>query len=175
MSVPGILRVLATVLLLGSIACAPGASTETRTESSAEAAPAAIAESTAEASQETFTITVEVIEFRNSEGVVQMTLYDKEDDFLSEDSPTARMERVAIESEKATVEFVGVKPGKYAIALMHDEDEDGEMKKSLIGIPKEGIGMSNNAKPKFGPPKWKDAVFDVGAEDVSLEISMMYL
>ncbi len=121
------------------------------------------------------TIIVEISKFRNSKGVVQVTLYDKEADFLKEDSKTAITIRVEIEDKKAACEFVGVKPGKYAVALMHDEDKNGEMKTNFIGLPKEGIGMSRNAKPRFGPPKWKDAVFTVGDEDVPLEISMMYL
>ncbi len=121
------------------------------------------------------TINVEIIKLRNNKGVVQVTLYDKEDDFLKDDSKTAITVRVDIEDQKAVCEFTGIKPGKYAIALMHDEDKNGEMKTNFIGLPKEGIGMSRNAKPRFGPPKWKDAVFTVGEEDVSLEISMLYL
>ena len=30
---------------------------------------------------------------------------------------------------------------------------------TLLGIPKEPFGFSNDAKGKFGPPKWQDAVF----------------
>ena len=121
------------------------------------------------------TISVEISKFRNSKGVAQVTLYDLEDDFLKEDSETAQTIRVTIEGEKATCEFTGLKPGKYAIALMHDEDEDGKMKTNFIGIPKEGIGVSNNARPRFGPPKWKDAVFTVADKNVEIEIECFYL
>lgn len=121
------------------------------------------------------TLIVEITDFRNSKGVAQVTLYDTADDFLKEDSETALTVKVEIEDKKATCEFSGLKPGKYAIALMHDEDKDGKMKTSFIGIPKEGIGISNNVRPRFGPPKWKDAVFTVKAEVVTLEVECFYL
>jgi uncharacterized protein (DUF2141 family) len=120
------------------------------------------------------TVTVEIAECRNNNGSIRITLYDKEEDFLSEDSKTAVTLQAKIEDNKATIVFENIAPGEYAIALMHDEDNDKKMKKSLIGLPKEGIGMSNNARPKFGPPKWKDAVFEVGAEEVVQEIEMFY-
>lgn len=181
MSVQNLTRILTLTFVVGCIACAPDASPDATSDADVEARPGIAAASETDRVAEpastpgTVTITVDVSEFRSSAGMAQLTLYDKEDEFLSEDSKTARVKRVEIESEKATCTFEGVAPGAYAIALMHDEDGDGEMKKNLIGIPKEGIGMSNNAKPKFGPPKWKDAVFTVDAEDVTLAISMMYM
>ncbi len=181
MSAQSITRALTLLLLVGCIACAPDASPDATTDADIEAKPDPVAVAETEPVTEpataagTVSITVEIFEFRNSAGMAQLTLYDKEDEFLSEDSKTSRVQRVEIESEKATCVFEGVAPGQYAIGMMHDEDGDGEMKKNLIGIPKEGIGMSNNAKPKFGPPKWKDAVFTVGTEDVTLAISLMYM
>lgn len=159
-------RILALVLLTGWVACAPATSPETNAETSPE--------TNIETNADGFVITVDVSKLRNNDGVVQVTLYDKKDDFLTEDSKTARKVRIPIDSKKATCEFSGVQPGKYAIALMHDEDKDGKMKSSLIGMPKEGIGMSNDGKFGFGPPKWKNCVFDVTDEDVKIEIELFY-
>ena len=174
-------RIVCATFLTVCLACAP--EPEAAPSPAPETAPAAAKEETAPTTPDSTpdaipdgkTITVAISNFRNSEGLAQVTLYDREDEFLSEDSATAQKVRVEIEGEKATAEFAGIQPGNYAIALMHDEDGDGEMKKNLIGIPKEGIGMSNDAKPKFGPPKWEDAVFEVGEEDVSLTIAMFYM
>jgi uncharacterized protein (DUF2141 family) len=179
MNVAQITRMLAMVFVVGCVACTPDVEPLPAPETVPNAAPKPASEAasvdTAEASTDAATITVNITKLRNSDGMVQITLYDNEDEYLTTDSETARIVRVDIEDDKATCVFAGVKPGKYAVALMHDEDNDGEMKKSLIGIPKEGIGMSNNAKLTFGPPKWEDAVFDVGDEDVSLEIALMYI
>jgi uncharacterized protein (DUF2141 family) len=34
------------------------------------------------------------------------------------------------------------------------------------------VALSNNARPKFGPPKYKDAVFTLGEEPLTQSISM---
>jgi uncharacterized protein (DUF2141 family) len=35
----------------------------------------------------------------------------------------------------------------------HDENSNGKMDTNFMGIPREGVGTSNNAKGHFGPPK----------------------
>jgi len=179
MNVAQVTRTLAVIFLAGCAGCAPNADPAPSPNPAPDVAPepVSVAEpgTTTDESPGGITITVDVTKLRSSDGMVQVTLYDKADEFLMEDSKTARIVRVGIEDKKSTCEFAGVEPGKYAVALMHDEDNDGEMKKSLIGLPKEGIGMSNNGKLKFGPPKWEDSVFDVGEEDVSIEITLLYM
>lgn len=62
--------------------------------------------------------------------------------------------------------------GTYGVQVMHDENGNGELDANLIGIPKEPWGFSNNAKGKFGPPKWEDVQFTVGDEAVVQSISL---
>jgi uncharacterized protein (DUF2141 family) len=45
-----------------------------------------------------------------------------------------------------------------AIAVLHDEDGDKRMATGVFGIPKEGFGVSNNPRIRFGPPSFKDAL-----------------
>ena len=45
-----------------------------------------------------------------------------------------------------------------------DKDNDGELKSNWIGIPKEPVATSNNAKGSMGPPKYNDAKFTVAGE-----------
>ncbi|MBM4205429.1 MAG: DUF2141 domain-containing protein [Gammaproteobacteria bacterium] len=49
--------------------------------------------------------------------------------------------------------------GDYAIRVMHDVNDNGELDSNLVGMPKEPWGMSNNARGNFGPPKFEDARF----------------
>lgn len=77
---------------------------------------------------------------------------------------------------KAAVVFTGVPYGTYAAAALHDEDEDGAMNTGVFGIPKEGFGFSNDARPKLlGPPPFADARFVVSAERQTLGIVMQYM
>ena len=66
-----------------------------------------------------------------------------------------------------------VEPGEYAISVHHDDNDNGKMDTNFIGIPKEPTGLSNGAVPKFGPPKYKDAAFRVGNEDLEMPIKLL--
>lgn len=65
-----------------------------------------------------------------------------------------------------------VEPGKYAIAVFHDENSNGKMDKRLFGIPKEPYGLSNNFRPRFSAPKFNDCQFNVneGVKTVSINL-----
>ena len=59
------------------------------------------------------------------------------------------------------ISFDSISPGKYAIQFFHDENENQKMDFSLIGIPKEKFGSSNNVKPILGPPKFEKMLFNL--------------
>jgi len=61
----------------------------------------------------------------------------------------------------ARISFDSISPGKYAIQFFHDENENQKMDFSLIGIPKERFGSSNNVKPILGPPKFEKMLFSL--------------
>ena len=61
----------------------------------------------------------------------------------------------------ASISFDSISLGKYAIQFFHDENENQKMDFSLIGIPKEKFGSSNNVKPILGPPKFEKMLFNL--------------
>jgi uncharacterized protein (DUF2141 family) len=61
----------------------------------------------------------------------------------------------------ARISFDSISPGKYAIQFFHDENENQKMDFSLIGIPKEKFGSSNNVKPILAPPKFEKMLFNL--------------
>jgi uncharacterized protein (DUF2141 family) len=44
---------------------------------------------------------------------------------------------------------------------------------NFLGIPREGVGVSNNKIPSLGPPRWEDATFAVEG-DVGLDVTLHY-
>jgi uncharacterized protein (DUF2141 family) len=44
-----------------------------------------------------------------------------------------------------------------------------------MGMPREGVGASNNAKGHFGPPKFDAAKFSFSGGRLELKISIIYL
>ena len=51
--------------------------------------------------------------------------------------------------------------GTWAVLVYQDENENGELDRNFIGIPKENYGFSRDAASKFGPPGFDDAAIEV--------------
>lgn len=122
---------------------------------------------------EDVSLRVEITGLAEVQGTVFVSVYDNEDDWLGE--ATVVTESVDITSalqEDAVVAELSLPPGDYAVSLFYDENDNGKLDSNFIGIPKEPVALSNNAKPKFGPPKYKDAVFTLGAEGTIQRIAI---
>ena len=120
------------------------------------------------------TIRAEIVELRSDDGIVRCTLFNKADGFPVKYQNAIAGTNSKIASRKAVCEFADVPAGTYAIAVFHDEDANGKMRTNFIGIPKEGTGASSNPKPRFGPPKFKDAQFEHGTSESVLSIKVLY-
>ncbi len=57
----------------------------------------------------------------------------------------------------------------------HDENDNGKLDTRIFGIPREGVGASNNATGRFGAPKSDAAAFHFGGGTLVLRITMKYL
>lgn len=106
-------------------------------------------------------------------GDLYIAVYDAEANWLSDDTYLDKKVAIAdaLEGDLVRTEVV-LPPGEYAVSIFHDRNNNGELDTNFIGMPKEPIAMSNNARPKFGPPKYEDAVFSVGDEQVTQKIIM---
>lgn len=125
--------------------------------------------------QETSSLTVDVSELRNSKGTVQFALYIREDAFPDENYKKCfRKLTGEIENGASTVTFENLPEGRYAVNILHDENNDGKIKIGII-LPKEGIGFSNfqyisiSNRPSFA----KAAFFLNG--DKKMMIKIIYL
>ncbi|MFT5762381.1 MAG: hypothetical protein ACI8WA_001509 [Polaribacter sp.] len=106
----------------------------------------------------THTITVTISGMKSDKGDVFVALYNSEKDFLKKNF---KGNIAKVIDKKATVFFKNIEKGMYAISVFHDENDNKKMDTRIFGIPKEPIGTSNDAKGFMGPPKYKDAKFNV--------------
>lgn len=127
------------------------------------------------ASNATSTVTVTVTDIRSSEGVVRACLTLSEKKFPKCSGAADGHNLVVPSSGTVTIEFKNVKPGRYAIAVLHDENNNNKADRALLFMPKEGFGFSRDAKVRMGPPKFKSAAFDVTTADQSQSIRMRYM
>ena len=120
-------------------------------------------------------VTITVTNIRNDDGVVRACMTADEDEFpRCQDNPDAHRAVVDASEEGVTFRFYNVQPGRYAIALLHDEDDDGKMDRALGMMPTEGYGFSRDARVTTGPPRFSSAAIDIGSEPLSQSIRMRY-
>lgn len=112
--------------------------------------------------------------FRNDKGWARVALFSSPVGFPNAPGLAWASGSARIQSRGASLVFQGVPPGEYAVGILHDENENGEMDTSVLGIPKEGHGASNGARGTLGPPKFKDAAISVQGEQSELSVSVDY-
>lgn len=72
-----------------------------------------------------------------------------------------------------TVTFRDVPAGDYAVSVLHDQNGDGQMQVSEIGIPTEGWAMSHGAELR-GPPTFAQVKVAIPAAGAALTEPMFY-
>jgi uncharacterized protein (DUF2141 family) len=115
------------------------------------------------------TITVVVRGIEPSGGLLGAALFAAPDGFPKEHGRALQRERHAVRGAVDSLVFRNVPPGRYAIAVHHDLDGDGQLAENRFGVPREPWAVSRNLRPRFSAPKFGDAAIDVQA-DVRLEL-----
>jgi uncharacterized protein (DUF2141 family) len=116
-------------------------------------------------------IVVTIVGFESDSGQVMVALWDDAERFPTGENHIAAL-RAVIKDGSAQLEFADVAPGEYALSVFHDENDNGELDTGFMGIPKEPFGASNDARGRFGPPKFDDARFQVDDGVVELTVNL---
>lgn len=119
------------------------------------------------------TLTVVISKMQNDNGQVGICLFKNADGFpYSERAFECQYAKAKTNCTVYT--FTDLEMGTYAVSLFHDANDNMKLDKNWLGIPKEGIGISNNAKATFGPPKFNDAKFVLDKSQQTITISLSY-
>jgi uncharacterized protein (DUF2141 family) len=116
-------------------------------------------------------LTVDLVGFHSDKGKVACELFSSADGYPTQPEKAVKKMVADISGGKATCAFDDLPDGEYAVAAFHDENGNGKLDANFLGIPKEGVGASNDAKGHFGPPRYADAHFTVhGATQIVVHI-----
>ncbi|MFU7527016.1 DUF2141 domain-containing protein [Qipengyuania sp. ASV99] len=119
-------------------------------------------------------VTITVTDLRSSEGVVRACMTTVKSIFPRCVRDPNSHRTVVPAGRTVTIRFDNVEPGEYAIALLHDENNNGKADRVLGMAPREGYGFSRDAPVRMAPPDWNDAVLTIGAASQRLTIQMRY-
>jgi uncharacterized protein (DUF2141 family) len=112
---------------------------------------------------------------RSDKGQIFCALYSSADGFPKESQKAIRRQTSSISDKKASCEFSGIVPGTCAVSVFHDENSNGKLDTNLVGIPREGVGASNDARGHLGPPKFDAAAIQFAGGRLNLKITINYL
>lgn len=124
------------------------------------------------AAQQSATVSLAVTDLRSAQGQIIVCLFATRDRF-----PTCRQgdgvprHVFPVTGAAMRVAVPLPRPGRYAVTVVHDEDRNGRLRQNFIGMPTEGVGVSNNPG---GMPRFVPSQVDLAAGS-TLSVRMRYL
>lgn len=124
---------------------------------------------------DTYSLTVEVKNLRNEKGIVQFALYNKYGSIPDEDYENHyKIVKGEIVNGSSTITFKNIPSGKYAVNILHDENNNGKIDKGFI-LPIEGIGFSNfQSIGLTNRPNFSKASFEL-KENKTINVKVIYM
>ena len=106
------------------------------------------------------------------QGTLYIAWYNTEVNFKKQIAPVFSQSLAIDELEQVSVVFENIAAGRYAIAVLLDQDGNKKMSTNLLGIPREKYGFSNNVYSAFRAANWKEASFELKNKDGEIRIRM---
>ncbi|ASV31771.1 DUF2141 domain-containing protein [Maribacter cobaltidurans] len=115
--------------------------------------------------QEGVTVTVTIENVLSDEGQIIGSLHTA-DTFMK--APGVQNKSKDASIGKVTLTFPNVKPGTFALMLMHDKNGNQRMDFEPSGMPKESYATSGDMA--FGPPSFDGSKFEVADKDLEFRV-----
>ena len=116
-------------------------------------------------------LTVRVEGLKTTKGKLYVAIYNKPEGFLDEDK-TFKRDVFPVTGTTTSVTFDALPAATYAVTLYHDENGNGKLDRSAVGMPKEGFGFSQNPKIRFRAPDFKESSFRHGSDAQTMTIKL---
>ncbi|MEQ1841080.1 MAG: DUF2141 domain-containing protein [Verrucomicrobiales bacterium] len=117
-------------------------------------------------------LTVTVTNIPGVQGDLLIGLYDSAESFTA--APLPQSPKITVSSqEPVTATIENVKPGRYAIAVIQDLNQNGVLDKNFVGMPKEPLAFSVIDKIPMGKPKFEACSFEVLQADIAMTIKLV--
>lgn len=125
------------------------------------------------AQEQTCDIEIEINDFKNNKGQVMISINKGPEGWPEENFIEQRF-IPEFTAPNFTVIFEDMPYGNYAVGVLHDKDNNGEMTKNFIGMPKESFGFTRDYKVVFRAPKYEEANFEADSPNVTLKINLQH-
>lgn len=113
-------------------------------------------------------LTVELTGLKSDDGKVVFAMWSGPENWLVDSA--IREGSAAIENGRSQLRLEALPYGEYAISVFHDVNGNDRLDTGFFRIPREPIGTSNDARARFGPPKYEDARFLLDQPELTITI-----
>lgn len=117
------------------------------------------------------TLKIEVNNITEKKGFIMVAVYNSSSTFMEEDEMFIGKEFKVTKTGTMLIE-IELPYGDYALSFFQDLDNNNELNTNFIGIPKEPVAFSNNAKGRMGPPSFEKAKikFKKNGQQISIDL-----
>ena len=119
-------------------------------------------------------LTVEIDGLKNKQGQVCVSIFASSEGFPSDRDRGLQKQCTKISAAPLPITFENLKAGSYAVAVFHDQNNDGTLNSNVLGIPSEGFGFSRNPEILTRAAKFSEAAFLVAGPDTNIQIQLKY-
>ena len=126
--------------------------------------------------QDQLTFTLEVSNLRNEDGSVLVSVFRDQKGFEDEKPlKTVRIPKQGKVKDGMLSSEISLPAGTYGMALVDDENDDGNMDYNWLGMPKEGFGFSDFYLSGLSRPVFSDFSFELNEGKKVVETKFRYL
>lgn len=115
-------------------------------------------------------LAITVTDVRVQQGSLRIAVVDSEAGWSDGGTPVAGTVRKTQGGEE-TFHFSGLAPGRYAVMVMHDQNDNGKLDSNFMGMPTEGYGFSNNPA-EMRKPTFEEARFELEAAGSAITVHL---
>jgi uncharacterized protein (DUF2141 family) len=132
------------------------------------------AKSAAEPPRAAGTLRVAVTGVRNENGLLHCCIFSSEAGFPQAPDLAVRQSTIKASATPPRFAFPDLPHGEYAVSVLHDENANLKLDVNFLGIPREGVGVSNNPEPRMGPPRYEEAAIQMEGAALELVVDLRY-
>jgi uncharacterized protein (DUF2141 family) len=121
-------------------------------------------------------LTISITNIRNEKGQIMIWIWNAPSGFPEKGNEAYRkivLPGSSVVNGTANT-TVTLPPGTYAVSTLHDENNNGQMDKNFMGIPKEGYGSSSKVITHLHPPSFDQAKFALPPSGAEIAVAMHY-
>ncbi|MBD8525771.1 DUF2141 domain-containing protein [Pseudomarimonas arenosa] len=115
------------------------------------------------------TVTVDGID--TASGTLFAQLMDSEAAWNGKAKPVGGARQVISSTDAVELRFENLPAGRYALRLMHDENDNGKLDTNFLGMPEEAYGYSNNPDV-MRAAEFEEAAFEIGDGDTRIAVEL---